>query len=118
MISFLENNDQSDDAIENLNGDDQKKPDHPVQSIIKKASSEKHARFSVANVTREPGGQVESSNVKYDEEVFGSRFLCFFRITNEIYFSYYDIIIFTLFIYSYLFHHELFHSHQLLHLQV
>ena len=69
IFYFLENNDQS-DAIENVNGDDQKKPDHTVQSIIKKQSSEKHARFSVANVTREPGGKVESSN----EEVFYLRF--------------------------------------------
>ena len=42
----------------------------PVHSIIKKPSSEKQARFSVANVTKEPGGHVESSNVKFQEEVF------------------------------------------------
>ena len=55
--------DKKSEPIDDFNNDDQKFRS-PVLSIIKKPSSEKQARFSVANVTKD-----EPSNVKFQEEV-------------------------------------------------
>ena len=59
--------DKKSEPIDDFNNDDQKFRS-PVHSIIKKPSSEKQARFSVANVTKD-----EPSNVKFQEEVINSR---------------------------------------------
>ena len=75
LIFIAESNGVDDNKSEAIEEVRNEKFRSPVHSIIKKPSSEKQARFSVANVTKEPGGHVESSNVKFQEEVLYNKIL-------------------------------------------